>query len=85
MSTMKRFKIEFPVNGEEVELYAEPMDLNHRMYSLERNLNDPRPLLIENTESGWKVTSQDNWSLTPEAVNELGNLLEREYQFRPQE
>jgi hypothetical protein len=82
---MKRFKVEFPINGQEVELYAEPMDLNHRMYSLERGLNDPHPLLIENTESGWKITSQDDWELTPHAVNELGNLLQREYHLRPQE
>jgi len=85
ISTMKRFKIEFPINGQEVELYAEPMDFNHRMYSLERGLNDPHPLLIEHSEVGWKVTSQDDWNLTPDAVNELGKLLEREYHFRPQE
>ncbi|WP_207534292.1 hypothetical protein [Desertivirga arenae] len=85
MSTLKRFKINFPVNGEDQELFAEPMDLNHRMYSLERKLMDPHPLLIENTESGWKVTSQDDWNLSPQEVNELGNFLEREYHIRPQE
>ncbi|WP_207421012.1 hypothetical protein [Desertivirga brevis] len=85
MSTLKRFKINFPVNGEDQELYAEPMDLNHRMYSLERKLMDPHPLLIEHTEGGWKVTSQDDWNLSPQDVNELGNFLEREYHVRPQE
>lgn len=82
---MKRFKIEYVINGEPVELYAEPMDLNHRMYSLERQLMDPHPLLIEHFAEAWKVTSQDDWSLSPDAVNELGELLEREYPNRPQE
>ncbi|WP_207425497.1 hypothetical protein [Pedobacter sp. SYSU D00535] len=82
---MKRFKIEYSINGEQVELYAEPMDMHHRMYSLERQLMDPHPLLIEHTNSGWVVKSQDNWMLSPEEVNNLGELLEREYPNRPQE
>lgn len=82
---MKRFKIDFPLNGENTELYAEPMDEHHRMYSLERKLMDPHPLLIEHFEGGWKVTSQDNWNLNSEDVNNLGNLLEREYPQHPQE
>jgi hypothetical protein len=82
---MKRFKIEFPINGEPLELYAEPMDEHHRMYSLERQLMDPHPLLIERSEQGWKVTSQDNWGLDEQAVTELGNLLESEYEHRPQQ
>ncbi|MGV3508461.1 MAG: hypothetical protein ACO1N7_04165 [Sphingobacteriaceae bacterium] len=82
---MKRFKIDYLINGESVELYAEPMDEHHRMYSLERKLMDPHPLLIEHFENGWKVTSQDNWNLSDDEVNDLGNLLEREYPNRPQE
>ena len=82
---MKRFKIDYLINGESVELYAEPMDEHHRMYSLERKLMDPHPLLIEHLESGWKVTSQDNWNLSDDEVNDLGNLLEKEYPNRPQE
>ena len=82
---MKRIKIEFPIQGKELELYAEPMDLNHRMYSLERGDNDPHPLLIEHDHTKWIVRSQDNWSLTDEEVTQLGDLLEREYPNRPQE
>jgi hypothetical protein len=82
---MKRFKINFQIKGENLELYAEPMDLNHRMYSLERMLMDPHPLLIEQDGNGWKVTSQDNWGLEPEEVTTLGDYLEREYPSRPQE
>ncbi|WP_256010467.1 hypothetical protein [Desertivirga xinjiangensis] len=82
---MKRIKIEYPVNGANVELYAEPMDLNHRMYSLERGLMDPHPLLIEHNEYGWKVKSQDDWSLSAEEINNLGELLVKEYPNRPQE
>lgn len=82
---MKRFKIDYTINGELCSLYAEPMDEKHRMYSLERKLMDPHPLLIEQFDDGWKVISQDNWNLTSEDVNKLGNLLEREYDSRPQE
>ena len=82
---MKRFKIDFPLNGENAELYAEPMDEHHRMYSLERKLMDPHPLLIEHQGESWKVTSQDDWSLSDEEINKLGNLLEKEYPTRPQE
>jgi hypothetical protein len=82
---MKRFKVEYQINGENVELYAEPMDLHHRMYSLERKLMDPHPLLIEHVETGWTVTSQDNWGLSEKEVTDLGNLLEKEYSSRPQE
>ena len=82
---MKRFKIDFTVNGEALELYAEPMDEKHRMYSLERKLMDPHPLLIEHSSEGWKVTSQDGWNLSAGEVNTLGDLLEREYDQRPQE
>ncbi|WP_423145940.1 hypothetical protein [Rubrolithibacter danxiaensis] len=81
---MKRFTIKYPINGEETELYAEPMDMNHRMYSLERDLMDPHPLLIERKEEGgWKVKSQDNWSLSEEEISKLGDTLEREYPNRP--
>lgn len=82
---MKRFKIDYTINGELCSLYVEPMDEKHRMYSLERKLMDPHPLLIEQFDDGWKVISQDNWNLTSEDVNKLGNLLEREYDSRPQE
>ena len=82
---MKRFKIDYTVNGEVLTLYAEPMDEHHRMYSLERKLMDPHPLLIEYFEDGWKVTSQDNWGLSPSEVDDLGKLLEKEYPNRPQE
>ncbi len=82
---MKRFKIEYTINGKEVELYAEPMDMHHRMYSLERQLMDPHPLLIEHTGTSWQVCSQDNWGLAPDEVSKLGDLLEREYEHRPQE
>ena len=82
---MKRFKIDYPINGKNTELYAEPMDEHHRMYSLERKLMDPHPLLIEHIEDGWKVTSQDNWGLSRDEVSRLGDLLEREYPTRPQE
>lgn len=81
---MKRFKIPYTINGEKLELYAEPMDLHHRMYSLERHLVDPHPLLIEKQEDGsWKVKSQDNWSLSVQAVTDLGKTLEREYPHQP--
>lgn len=82
---MKRFKIGYTINGEQKELYAEPMDLKHRMYSVERELMDPHPLLIERGEDGWSVKSQDDWNLSREEVDDLGNLLEREYDSRPQE
>jgi hypothetical protein len=83
---MKRFKIQYSINGENQDLYAEPMDLNHRMYSLERQLMDPHPLLIEHCADGsWIVKSQDSWSLSDEEVNKLGETLEREYPNRPQE
>ena len=82
---MKRFKVEYSINGEELELYAEPMDEHHRMYSLERTLMDPHALLIEHDERGWHVTSQDNWGLSSEEVNKLGDFLEKEYPNRPQE
>ena len=82
---MKRFKIEYPVNGEQAELYAEPMDSHHRMYSLERKLMDPHPLLIEHSDGRWRVKSQDDWGFSEEDVNKLGDLLEREYPNRPQE
>ena len=82
---MKRFKVEYTINGKEVELYAEPMDMNHRMYSLERHLVDPDPLLIERTDAGWRVCSQDNWGLSDTEINNLGDMLEREYEHRPQE
>lgn len=82
---MKRFKIKFTIDGEEKELYAEPMDLNHRMYSLERGLMDPHPLLIEKKENGWFVKSQDNWKLSETEISDLGNYLEQEYDRRPQE
>ncbi|RXF70446.1 hypothetical protein [Arcticibacter tournemirensis] len=82
---MKRFKIQYTIKGEQIDLYAEPMDLNHRMYSLERKLMDPHPLLIERGEYGWFVKSQDNWGLSKEDVNELGEYLEREYDQSPPE
>jgi hypothetical protein len=82
---MKRFKVNYQIKGEDLELYAEPMDDNHRMYSLERQLMDPHPLLIERSENGWTVTSQDNWGLEPEEVTTLGDYLESEYPNRPQE
>jgi hypothetical protein len=82
---MKRFKIEYTINGEEVELYAEPMDEHHRMYSLERKLMDPHPLLIEHVEGAWIVKSQDSWNLSNDEVTRLGDLLESEYDSRPQE
>ena len=82
---MKRFKIEYQINSEAVELYAESMDLHHRMFSLERKLMDPHPLLIEHIEDRWKVTSQDNWGLNEDEITNLGNLLEQEYDSRPQE
>ena len=84
---MKRFKVQYLINGENCELYAEPMDMNHRMYSLEReNLPDPHPLLIERQEDGsWKVKSQDNWSLNADEINKLGDLLDREYPTSPQQ
>lgn len=81
---MKRFKIPYTINGEKLELYAEPMDMNHRMYSLERHLVDAHPLLIEKQEDGrWKVKSQDNWGLNDEEVTHLGQTLEREYPNQP--
>jgi len=80
---MKRVKIEYPINGENVELYVEPMDPNHRMYSFERDSNDPHPLLIEHSETGWTLKSQDSWGLTAEDLNILGKLLEREYENMP--
>ncbi|KAA8484979.1 hypothetical protein BDE36_2323 [Arcticibacter tournemirensis] len=82
---MKRFKIQYTIKGEQIDLYAEPMDLNHRMYSLERKLMDPHPLLIEHGEHGWFVKSQDNWGLSKEDVNELGEYLERAYDQSPPE
>jgi hypothetical protein len=82
---MKRFKIDYPVKGEMMSLYAEPMDGQHRMYSLERTLMDPHPLLIEHSENGWEVKSQDNWGLDHQDVNKLGDLLEKEYPHRPQQ
>ncbi|HEX8376341.1 MAG TPA: hypothetical protein VF602_00885 [Pedobacter sp.] len=82
---MKRFKISYQIKGEDFELYAEPMDDNHRMYSLERQLMDPHPLLIEHDGNTWKVTSQDSWGLEPEEVTRLGDYLESEYPNRPQE
>lgn len=81
---MKRFKITYPINGEEVEIYAESMDMKNRMYSIERQLVDPHPLLIEKQENGtWKVKSQDKWSLTDGEINRLGDTLEREYPNQP--
>lgn len=82
---MKRFKIQYTINGEQLDLYAEPMDLKHRMYSVERKLMDPHPLLIENGEHGWFVKSQDDWGLSEEEVNKLGEYLEGQYDQRPQE
>lgn len=82
---MKRFKINFTVKGEETDLLAEPMDLNNRMYSLERQLTDPHPLLIERGENDtWRLKSQDDWSLSEEDINELGRKLDREYESSPQ-
>ncbi|WP_374164653.1 hypothetical protein [Arcticibacter sp. MXS-1] len=82
---MKRFKVSYSIKGQECELYAEPMDLNHRMYSVERQLMDPHPLLLEHGESGWFVKSQDDWGLAKEEVNALGQYLQSEYDSRPQE
>jgi hypothetical protein len=82
---MKRFKINYTIQGQDYELYAEPMDMQHRMYSLERELMDAHPLLIEHTSEGWRVKSQDDWGLAPEEVDRLGDLLEREYPNRPQQ
>lgn len=82
---MKRFKIDYTINGEQFELYAEPLDEHHRMYSLERQLMDPHPLIIENFPEGWKVTTQDDWGLDSKAVDDLGNFLEKEYPNQPQQ
>jgi hypothetical protein len=81
---MKRFIVKYKLNGEEFELYAEPMDENHRMYSVERQLMDPHPILLERKEEGgWKVTSQDNWGLSDQDISNLGDFLEREYPHQP--
>jgi len=80
---MKRFKIEYTVNGESVELFAEAMDLNHRMFSVERKDNDPHPLLIEHTGAGWSLKSQDDWRLSADDVSKLGELLEKGFHENP--
>lgn len=81
---LKRFKIQYTINGENVDLLAEPMDMNHRMFSVERELMDPHPLLIEKKENiGWVVKSQDNWSLSDDEVRNLGNKLELEFPNQP--
>lgn len=83
---LKRFKIQYTINGEQMDLYAEPMDMNHRMFSLERQLMDPHPLLIEKQDNGnWTIKSQDNWSLNPADVTKLGETLEKEFPDQPQQ
>jgi len=81
---LKRFKIGYTINGEQLDLYAQPMDMNHRMFSLERQLMDPHPLLIEKQDNGsWIVKSQDNWSLEDDEVTKLGETLEKEFPNQP--
>lgn len=82
---MKRIKLDYTINGKQEELYVEPMDQHHRMFSLERGLMDAHPLLIEHGDQGWRVKSQDDWSLSPEEVEKLALFIESEYPNRPQE
>ena len=83
---MKRIKIPYQIKGENFELYAEPMDMNHRMYSVERELMDPHPLLIERqAENKWVVKSQDNWALSDDEVSKLGQTLDKVYPDQPQQ
>jgi len=84
MDLMKTFKIRYPINGEEIDIYAQLMDMKHRMYTIEREPVDPRPLLIERQDDGtWKVKSKDNWSMTNSEITKLGETLEREYPHHP--
>ncbi|MXV53171.1 hypothetical protein GS399_19570 [Pedobacter sp. HMF7647] len=70
---MKRFKTQFSVNGENSDLIVEAMDNNKHQFSVEREINDPQPLLIENTEDGWKASSS-SW-LAEAEIRELGNKI----------
>jgi len=73
---MKRFQINFPVNGQETPLFVEAMDDNHTRFSIERQENDPHPLLIElDKDDLWHIKSQDAWSLSDEEINNLGCLV----------
>ena len=83
---LKRFKIQYTINGETLDLLAESMDMNHRMFSVERQLMDPHPLLLEKKEDGtWTVKSQDSWSLSNEEISRLGDTLVQEFPNRPQQ
>jgi hypothetical protein len=69
---MKQFKINFPLDGKETSLFVQSMDDTHTRYSVERDENDPHPLLIENCHGRWQIRSQDPWSLNEDQIHELG-------------
>jgi hypothetical protein len=70
---MKQFKINFPLDGKETALFVQSMDDTQTRYAIEREENDPHPLLIEHCQDKrWHILSQDPWCLNEDQIHDLG-------------